>query len=147
MEYSSLVKEACEIHMDFAKEIYQVIENFLSRGENRVLIWVWQQEKPCAIDIVNHFGLSAGRVSNILKSLETKGLLFRKKKSDNRRIAYIILTEKGQKQAETIYQNLHDAFQEFFDKIGPEDALNFLNFEKKIMNMMRNGEITPDVKR
>lgn len=145
MEYSDLVSEACAIHMLFSKNVYKVIENFLSRGENRILLWLWQQENPCAADIIAYFGLSAGRVSNILKSLENKGCLLREKSDADHRIAYIRLTEKGQAQAEQIYENLHQVFQRFFEAIGQEDARNFLNFEKKIMELMEDGASFPDL--
>lgn len=144
MEYSDLVKEACAIHMLFAKDVYKVIENFMSRGENRILLWLWQQEKPCAADVIEYFGLSAGRVSNILKSLEGKGYLLRERSSSDHRISYIVLTEKGQAQAEDIYENLHVVFHQFFAKIGEKDARNFLDFEKKIMQMMQDGTLTLD---
>lgn len=144
MEYSDLVKEACAIHMLFAKDVYKVIENFISRGENRILLWLWQQEKPCAADVIEYFGLSAGRVSNILKSLEGKGCLTREQSTEDRRISYIVLTEKGQAQAEAIYENLHVVFQQFFTTIGEKDARNFLDFEKKIMRLMQDGTLVLD---
>lgn len=142
MEYSDLVKEACEIHMLFAKDVYKVIENFISRGENRILLWLWQQEKPCAADVIEYFGLSAGRVSNILKALEGKGYLFRERSAADHRISYIVLTEKGKAQAEDIYENLHVVFYRFFETIGEKDARNFLDFEKKIMRLMQEGTLT-----
>ena len=142
MEYSDLVKEACEVHMLFAKDVYRVIENFMSRGENRILLWLWQQEKPCAADVIEHFGLSTGRVSNILKALEKKGYLLRERSETDHRVSYIALTEQGRTQAEAIYENLHVVFTRFFDMIGEEDARTFLDFEKKLMRLMRDGSIT-----
>lgn len=144
MEYSDLVKEACEIHMLFAKDVYKVIENFMSRGENRILLWLWQQEKPCAADVIEHFGLSAGRVSNLLKALENKGCLLRERSESDHRVSYIILTEQGRAQAEAIYENLHVVFARFFEMIGEDDARTFLNFEKKMMKLMRDGTISLD---
>ena len=141
LEYDDLVKEACAIHMLFAKDVYKVIENFISRGENRVLLWLWQQEQPCAADVIQYFGLSAGRVSNLLKALEKKGFLFREKSAGDRRISYIVLTEEGQEQARRIYEDLHLVFQEFFQIIGEKDARSFLDFEKKIMKLMEEGTL------
>lgn len=142
MEYSDLVKEACAIHMLFAKDVYKVIENFINRGENRILLWLWQQENPCAADVIEYFGLSAGRVSNILKALEGKGCLYRERSAEDHRISYIVLTEKGQTQAEKIYENLHLVFHQFFETIGENDARSFLDFEKKIMNLMQEGSLS-----
>lgn len=141
MEYNDLIEEACELHMLFAKNLYTVTENFVSRGENRILLWLWQQECPCAADVIDYFGLSAGRVSNILKSLEGKGYLLRERSDSDRRISYIRLTEKGQAQAKEIYENLHMVFQTFFSAIGQTDARNFLDFERKMMQLIQDGTL------
>lgn len=136
-----MIEEACELHMLFAKNLYTVTENFVSRGENRILLWLWQQECPCAADVIDYFGLSAGRVSNILKSLEGKGYLLRERSDSDRRISYIRLTEKGQAQAKEIYENLHMVFQTFFSAIGQTDARNFLDFERKMMQLIQDGTL------
>lgn len=148
MEYENLATEACDIHINYAKELYKVTDTFLSGGKLRVLLWLSRQESPCAADVIDHFGLSAGRVSNILKALESEGYLVRRQSKDDHRRAYIDLTPSGVKRAEAIYANLHNLFQEFFAKLGYGEAREFLDFEKRLLEMITDGTIViapPDI--
>lgn len=147
MEHEKLVQEACEVHMEYARVLYKFIENFLSRGESRILIWLKDHESACAVDIIDHFGLSAGRVANILKSLENKGYLLRIKDDKDQRRSSIVLTDSGKEHAEMICQDLYHAFDGFFRVIGDEEAQMFLTFEKRIMEMVDRGVLDPDVPR
>lgn len=142
MDYKDLALEACDIHVNYARELYKVTDTFLSGGKLRVLLWLSTQQSPCAGDVIDHFGLSAGRVSNILKALEREGFLVRMQSTEDHRRAYIHLTEAGQLRARAIRENLYFLFQTFFSKLGPEDARTFLEFEKKLLNMISDGILT-----
>ena len=136
-----LIEEACSIHMTRAKELGQLAEGFLGRTEIRVLLWLSIQEEAYATDIMEYFGLSAGRVSNLLKTLEGKGYLQRKRITDDRRRMKIELTQKGKTCAEALDENLHKVFASFFNVLGEEDARRFVSFELRVLDLIRNGDI------
>lgn len=141
MDNQKLVEEACRIHIEKSKELGQLAEGFIGRSENRILLWLSRQEAPCAVDVMEYFGLSAGRVSNILKVLEKKGYIERSREAEDHRRVIIVVTEKGMRCAEGLDENLHNVFREFFRVLGEEDAKSFLAFERKVLKLMRDGEI------
>ena len=141
MNKNQLVEEACRIHIDNAKELGLFAEGFIGRSEIRILLWLGKQDSACAVDIMNFFGLSAGRVSNLLKALEKKGYIARKQIDNDRRRVNITLTDSGKTLAKELDENLHRVFSSFFDVLGEEEALNFLSFEKKLLKMVSDGQL------
>lgn len=136
-----VLEEACRIHMARARELGQLADGFTGRSETRILLWLSKQEAACAVDVMAYFGLSAGRVSNILKVLEKKGYIERNKVMPDHRRVVISVTGKGKQCAECLDENLHKVFEDFFQVIGDERAREFLVFEQWLLKMIRDGEI------
>ena len=141
MSSSKLVEEACRVHMDNARELGRFAEGFIGRSEIRIVLLLGKRESACAVDIMDFFGLSAGRVSNLLKTLEKKGYITRNQIDHDRRRVNVALTDNGKILAKELDEDLHNVFSEFFDILGEEDARHFLAFEKKILNMINDGQL------
>ena len=128
--------------MDRARELGLLAEGFTGRSEIRFLLWLSTHEGVSAVDLMDHFGLSAGRVSNLLKALEKKGYIKREQIEMDRRKVTITLTKDGRKMAEELNESLHHVFASFFELLGEEEAEKFLAFEKRILNMIQTGQLT-----
>ena len=127
--------------MTKARELGLLADGFAGRSETRILLWLSQQETPCAVDVIGYFGLSAGRVSNILKVLEKKGYIERNRVMPDLRRMQITVTESGRQCAEDINEELHKVFEDLFRALGDEDTKKFLSFEYRLLNMISDGEI------
>ena len=74
MKTEQIAEELNQIQITHAKAFSRLADMFTLNGETGVLIWLNQQQREVfAIDIIDHFGLTAGRVANIVKKPEQKG--------------------------------------------------------------------------
>lgn len=113
-----------QIHIDHAKQLTQIANALSSSGESGVLLWLNQQEEDVfATDIIDHFGLTPGRVANIMKKLEDKGYVFRQHPNDDLRRSYIRLTETGRDFAEKLYQQMSENNENIINAYGEEQTL------------------------
>ncbi|MCR5373524.1 MAG: MarR family winged helix-turn-helix transcriptional regulator [Solobacterium sp.] len=92
-------------------------------GERGVLLWLCSQTAaPCAVDIIEHFSLSAGRVANILKTLEKQGCVERTPDEHDRRVMRIKVTEKGRTRAAEDFRKIEKHWSQLIHKLGEKDA-------------------------
>ena len=67
-----LAADYTRIHIDKARDIAMLANTFNAGGEDGVLLWLHRQDADSpvyAYDICEHFGLTPGRVANIIKKL------------------------------------------------------------------------------
>lgn len=88
-------------------------------------------------DLMHFFDRKGSTVSNILKNLETQGLVFRKVNPQDTRSKILKLTDEG--------VSLVESFTKVFDEIEERMLLNFSDEEKIILKenleqMMKNLE-------
>lgn len=77
-------------------------------------------------------GLSRGRSSNIIKSLERKGYLTRTTDQTDARQVHIRLTEAGADRAREQYDKVIDITVRLLLELGEEDADEFLRIVERI---------------
>ena len=140
MDIQKTVHEMNQIHIDHAKQLTQIANALSSSGESGVLLWLNQQEEDVfATDIIDHFGLTPGRVANIMKKMEDKGYVFRQHPNDDLRRSYIRLTETGRDFAEKLYQQMSENNENIINAFGEEQTLICLQNLRDFIARMDDG--------
>ena len=139
MNKEELVQEMNKMHIENAKTLTKLSYEFVSSGESGVLLWLReQQDEVFAVDIIDHFGLTPGRVANIVKKLEERGFIERQHSFQDLRKYCIHLTEAGRQQADTLFENMNQRHMQFIETLGEEESIHALNILNKIMPVLES---------
>ncbi|MGG7620463.1 MarR family transcriptional regulator [Bacillus coreaensis] len=68
-------------------------------------LWIWESVETKKL--AESAGVSKATISNITNTLERKELCYRKVDKRDRRITYVVLTQKGKKVMEELYPRFH----------------------------------------
>lgn len=140
MDIEQLTQELNQLHIDHAKIFSMAANSFASFGETGVMLWLsCQQDEVFAVDIIEHFGITAGRVANIIKKLEERGYLSRKHNYVDLRKSNIRLTESGAAYAAGLYERMNANHLQIIKALGEEDASQALLILKKIITYFENN--------
>ncbi len=108
-------------------------------GEDGVLLWLEHCSEAYARDIIDHFGLTAGRVANITRKLEERGYIRRESDAEDQRRARITLTPEGHDRAAVIYREMSRRHRAFVEQLG-EEAPCFLQTLDRMTDLAERGE-------
>lgn len=134
MKTEQIAEELNQIQITHAKAFSRLADMFTLNGETGVLIWLNQQQRDVfAIDIIDHFGLTAGRVANIVKKLEQKGYLTREHNITDLRKSLIRLTKSGMDYADEQYAQMHGNHIRIVESLGEEEAVTMLRLLNRIL--------------
>ncbi|AGC68849.1 transcriptional regulator MarR family [Thermoclostridium stercorarium subsp. stercorarium DSM 8532] len=140
MDIDSMAVELSQMHIDNAKLLTQIANALSMSGEMGVLLWLSQQKsRTYATDIIKHFGLTPGRVANILKKLEQRQLIVRHEDTVDQRKFCILLTKKGVMYANELYSQMNDGHARILAALGQEDASEGLRILKRVITLINNG--------
>lgn len=140
MNVDKLSKEFSQMHIDKARLLTQMANALSISGEVGVLLWLSQRsEDTFAVDIIDHFDLTPGRVANIVKKLEQKGYIERLQSSDDQRKARIFLTAKGISRANELFSEMNAGHARLIDALGEEDALQTMRILRRIISFIDEG--------
>ena len=135
MKTEKIAEELNQIQIEQARQLSQLANIFSLNGETGVMLWLNQQRSSIyAIDIIEHFGLTAGRVANIIKKLEQKGYLTREHNIEDLRKSHITLTQSGIDYANEQYSRMHENHMSFIETLGEEDASAALRIIKQLLS-------------
>ena len=88
-------------------------------------------------EFAERLDLSPGRVANVLKALEKKGLIERKKDPSDGRRTMVTLTQKGREYICQTYTQAIDVYHNLIEEIGEHDTREFLRITKKLLEASR----------
>ena len=124
-------EEFVELLIQYPEQSARFARLFSAGGESGVLLWLCAQQKPVfAMDISARFGLTPGRVANIVKGLEVRGWIERRTDGEDQRRIHILPTEAGRQYADTVRQTMIDTDAELFRIFGQEDARSLMEILK-----------------
>lgn len=92
---------------------------------------LWEKETINVKDLGKRLFLDSGTLTPLLKSLETKGLVNRKRSKEDERILVVTITEKGKalkEEAVKIPEKMASCI-----KLSQEEAVNLYNLIKKLL--------------
>ena len=123
MDHQELAERLCRMHVEHMREISRLAQTAIAQGEDAVLISLYDIERPVfAGEFIEKLGLTTGRIANILKKLEEKGLVSRVSDREDRRRVRVSLTEAGRRHAEQKFQAMVRIERALLDQLGPADA-------------------------
>ena len=134
MNYTELSEELCGVQIRHAEAANRLMSVLSVNGEDGVLLWMLsQQEEIYPSDISEHFGLTTGRVANVLRALERKASVVRVQDKEDLRRFRIELTDSGQQEAERLSHDVLGQHEEILREIGMEDAESMVSLMKRIL--------------
>ncbi|MBQ8955060.1 MAG: winged helix-turn-helix transcriptional regulator [Clostridia bacterium] len=139
MDYTALAERVSQLHCDHLRELYQLGEALAAQGEEGVLLCLRQHgESVLSGELMAMMGLTTGRIANILRQMERKGLVSRRQDQGDRRRVYVSLTAEGIKRADEKYQLIVGSHQRFFEYLGEADAREAVRIMERCLAFM-NG--------
>lgn len=130
---------------DVGEELYSLLARMLNskmnrtvldsiRGEYGVLRYLlYVEDGVKAGTLTESMHVVPGRMTDILKSLEYKGFIVRKRQESDKRIVKVFITEQGRREAEEKRQQIHREYQGLIKKLGEKDALEFIRLLKIVL--------------
>ncbi len=137
MTNAQLVDRITELHFSHAAEFLASLPRLSNKGEDRVLVYLFKEKNHALVgELTEALNLSTGRVANILRQLETKGMIRRVQQKDDRRKYEISLTAKGKHHTESLYSEVNDFYQQLVKKTGKKDAEELLRLLTKMVTII-----------
>ena len=105
----------------------------LSRGEAGVLKCLSQAERECTPgDLRALLGVGSGRVADVLRSLERKGLTRRRTDPHDARRALVSITDEGRALVRELREVFLSDQQRMLEALGPSDAAEFVRLMRRV---------------
>ena len=140
----NLARDFTRLHIDNAQSIALLTSAFCIGGEDGVLIWLKSRRSDSstyAMDICSHFGLTPGRVANIVKKLEERDYISRRPDPEDHRRSRIDLTQKGRNQADNLLRQMEDHHRQIIRVIGEDNARHCIEFMNQILSQLERNLI------
>ena len=137
-ELEYLTAQMTQMQYEYAKEIFMLINQATSMGEERVLTYLYSvQDHVLPGQLTEELQLSTGRIANILKQLEAKGFIERDRRDRDKRRVEVSLTDKGKQFAAEKYQENEQSHRMLIQMLGAEETKEFLRISEKIFQIGR----------
>ncbi|USK72403.1 MarR family transcriptional regulator [Peribacillus asahii] len=126
--------------------IYRIAQGLRNKMEQKVLseyglswtafsmlydLWIWESIETKKL--AESAGVSKATVSNITKTLERKDLCYRKSDNRDRRITYLVLTDKGKQVMEDLYPRFHKGEVEIVSGLSVDEQKSVTNLLRKVI--------------
>lgn len=127
------------------EELYGVLADLLNRKNNIAVLDSIRGEYGVLNCLVEEGGMSAGelgrrlhvvpgRMTDILKSLEGKGLVQRQRDEEDRRIVRVTLTEEGRQASLEKREEIHKEYEGLFHLLGEKDVEELIRLLKIVLS-------------
>ena len=137
MDYAALAERMSQAHCAHLRELYCLSEHLVCHGEDGMLLCLWGQEGPLLSgELMEKMGLTTGRVANLLRQMENKGLVRRWQDREDRRRVYVGLTDEGCARAEARYAEMTESHRKVLEALGEEKALEVLRVIEEYLSLM-----------
>ena len=103
------------------------------RGENAVLTWlVRQQEDVHPGDLAEKLSLVPGRMTDILKTLEKKGMIRRERDPEDRRRVLVRITPRGARSVTERREQIRVQYSGLYEALGLDDTVKLIELLHKV---------------
>lgn len=125
----AIAKEITGLYRPFLDELDITYPQYLA------MMVLWEQDGLPVTHIAEKLLLDSGTLTPLLKRLESKGFIARKRKKEDERVVQVFLTEKGEK----LQQTACDVPGKILEKINVqiEDLLELKESIHKILNKIQ----------
>lgn len=109
------------------------------RGEYGVLRYLeYIEDNVSAGILTEQLHVVPGRMTDILKSLEAKGLIKRYRSQEDKRKVKVCITEEGRKETKKKRQYISEEYQGLFGILGKEDTEELIRLLKVVLSYSGN---------
>lgn len=112
----------------------EAVKYGLTMSSGFVLLNIDEENGTPSTKLGPKMGMEANSLTRILKSMESKGLIYREQDKEDKRMVRVFLTKKGKKGRVTAKENVHFFNHFFHDQIPSEKIVNFL----EVMNLIND---------
>jgi DNA-binding MarR family transcriptional regulator len=127
-----LAEELTRLHYENPVDIGRLGAIVPTRGEDIIVFCLYSSDGALlAGELGERTGLSTGRISNILRQLEGKGLVRRLQDEHDHRRVHVSLTEKGRAYAQQLETNAIEAHGALLERLGAHDAAELVRIVRR----------------
>lgn len=133
-------------------ELYNLLAELLNRKMNRTVqdslrgeygvlrYLVYVQDNVSAGNLTEQLRVVPGRMTDILNSLEGKGLIKRNRDGKDKRKVHVCITEEGKKEAERKREYIRKEYKGMFELLGRKDTEELIRLLKIVLAYPGNEE-------
>lgn len=127
-----LARELTQLHFEKPADASQLGLLAPAKGEDSVVYRLGSAEGPLlAGELGEQTNLSTGRISNILRKLEAKGLVRRIQDERDRRCVHVSLTAAGRAHAQQLEANVVASHADMLERLGADDAAELVRIVRR----------------
>ncbi|AYV35314.1 MarR family transcriptional regulator [Erysipelothrix amsterdamensis] len=120
-------------HQNILEQVKESIKDFeINVNEFQALEALYHKGKLTTQALCDTVLVPGSSMTYVVDQLEKKGLVVRLKDENDRRINYVMLSPKGLKDIEIIYNKHYEVMRKRFDKLTSEEEVTLQNLLKKI---------------
>ncbi|MDQ0970832.1 DNA-binding MarR family transcriptional regulator [Neobacillus niacini] len=125
----SLDKISSKMRRDYSENLRELN---LHVGQDRLLARLWLGDGITQIQLCDHLKCEPPTVTNMVKSLEQSGFIYRKRDEQDARVMRIYLTDKGKKLEEPVDIIWKQQQAKLLHSISPEELLILRELMKRM---------------
>ncbi|MNB67302.1 Organic hydroperoxide resistance transcriptional regulator [compost metagenome] len=130
----SLDRISSQMRRDYSESLRELN---LYVGQENLLYRLWLGDGITQMQICEHLKCEPPTVTNMVKSLEQNGFIYRKRDEQDARVMRIFLTNKGKKLEEPVDIKWRQEQDKLLHSISPEERLLLRQLLKKIENNLK----------
>ena len=115
-----LDKISAQMRRDYSEMLRELD---LHVGQDNLLCKLWRDDGITQMQLTEYLNCEPPTVTNMVKTLEKKGFVYRKKDSVDGRVSRVYLTEKGSAVREPIEQIWHKQQDKLLNGLSAEDRM------------------------
>lgn len=130
---------------NLGEELYNLLADLLNRKINRTVqdsirgeygvlrYLLYVQDNVSAGKLTEQLHVVPGRMTDILKGLENKGFISRRRNKEDRRKVNVCITEKGREEAREMRSYISKEYQGMFKILGKKDTEELIRLLKIVL--------------
>ncbi|MCM3791109.1 MarR family winged helix-turn-helix transcriptional regulator [Domibacillus indicus] len=128
----SLDKVSSQMRRDYSESLRELN---LHVGQDKLLARLWLGDGITQMQLCEHLKCEPPTVTNMVKSLEQNGFIYRKRDEQDARVMRIFLTDKGKELEKPVDFKWKQQQEKLLHSISPEDLLLL----RKLMKQMEKN--------
>lgn len=128
----SLDRVSSQMRRDYNESLRQIN---LYAGQDKLLYRLWLGDGITQMQLCEHLKCEPPTVTNMVKSLEQNGFIYRKRDEHDARVMRIFLTDEGKLLQKPVDQKWKEQQEKLLDSIFPEERV----FLRRILRQMESN--------
>ncbi|MBM7602609.1 DNA-binding MarR family transcriptional regulator [Metabacillus crassostreae] len=125
----SLDKISFQMRRDYSESLRELN---LYVGQDNLLFRLWQEDGVTQMQLCEHLKCEPPTVTNMVKSLEQNGFIYRKRDEQDARVMRIFLTDKGKELEKPVDLKWKQQQEKLLHSFLPEERLLLRDFMKRM---------------